>query len=462
MRKLVFAILLSTSSICVADESVTISIAILEGDVVSGVGAVQFIDNVAINDSGDWIVECNTDFPDTDQDGVLVFNGSEFLREGVIGDIDAPTNAFIDIFDSVNINNNGNSGMNLFIDPLPTGEDSGIYLNESLLIQESDFSTAPELSANTPFIGFFDAKINNRDAIMIMASVDDPAIATTVDRAIVILDTVNGQQTVVAKEGDVLPMQTEVVDDFATGPHASAFNDNGDVLFIAELDGSTVSDNAVYLNQTLLAQEGFASPQAGRTYEFIADRALDVNNDGDYVFKANLSGDTTTDDVLIKNGEVFKQEGDPAPGGSTFVGFGASSGPVRIGDNGKVVWFGEWATGSGLFVDDDLVVQAGVTQINGQILESLSDIQDSFAISTDGNRIIFEGSLLGGISGAFIVELSGVLPGDVNQDGAVDLLDVTPFIDAIGGSFVAEADVNCDGVVDLLDVAPFIALLSGG
>ena len=54
------------------------------------------------------------------------------------------------------------------------------------------------------------------------------------------------------------------------------------------------------------------------------------------------------------------------------------------------------------------------------------------------------------------------LIGDINCDGAVDLLDVSPFVDALSsGEFVAKADVNQDGAVNLLDVSPFIELLSG-
>ena len=54
------------------------------------------------------------------------------------------------------------------------------------------------------------------------------------------------------------------------------------------------------------------------------------------------------------------------------------------------------------------------------------------------------------------------LLGDINCDGAVDLLDVSPFVDALsGGEFVAKADINLDGAVNLLDVSPFIELLSG-
>lgn len=53
--------------------------------------------------------------------------------------------------------------------------------------------------------------------------------------------------------------------------------------------------------------------------------------------------------------------------------------------------------------------------------------------------------------------------GDVNLDGAVDLLDVAPFVALLtGGGFQCEADINVDGAVDLLDVTPFVDLLTGG
>ena len=54
-----------------------------------------------------------------------------------------------------------------------------------------------------------------------------------------------------------------------------------------------------------------------------------------------------------------------------------------------------------------------------------------------------------------------VLLGDVNLDGEVNLLDVTPFVELLsGGGYSPEADANEDGALDLLDVGPFIALLS--
>ena len=57
----------------------------------------------------------------------------------------------------------------------------------------------------------------------------------------------------------------------------------------------------------------------------------------------------------------------------------------------------------------------------------------------------------------------GLLPGDVNQDGSVNLLDVDPMVELVTtGQFQPQADINRDGVVNLLDVGPFVELLSSG
>ena len=55
-----------------------------------------------------------------------------------------------------------------------------------------------------------------------------------------------------------------------------------------------------------------------------------------------------------------------------------------------------------------------------------------------------------------------VLLGDVNTDGVVDFLDISPFIVVLsGGGFQEEADIDQNGVVDFLDISPFIQILSG-
>ena len=72
----------------------------------------------------------------------------------------------------------------------------------------------------------------------------------------------------------------------------------------------------------------------------------------------------------------------------------------------------------------------------------------------------------GSMGEPLVVGSTGSCPfaiGDINGDGAVDLLDVTPFVDLLtGGGFECQADINGDGAVDLLDVTPFVDVLTGG
>ena len=466
--QIVAILLLSFSTISPGQEKIEITPIIVEGDLVSGVGIVESVENLAINDNGDTFVELLTDFANTDQDGVLVKNNVAFIQEGVIGDVTGPMGAFVDFFDSVTINNDCVGGFNFFIDPFAGTADSGLYIDNELLIQESDFSTAEEFSPETQFIGFFDAKINNNNRLMTVASIDDPAINSSVDRAIMIVD--SSSQLVIAKEGDMLADQTELVDDIETGPHQSAFNDDDSVLFIAELSGDTSTDHAIYLDDNLIAQEGSFSPDKTRTYETLASRSLDMNNIGDIVFKANLSGDTANDEVIVHNNKIFKREGDVLANGFALTGFGSTDGPIKIGNNGSILWYGEFNdpnpnTGRGIFLNDTLIVQEGVSTIDGMLVTNINPFTDQFSMSNSGEWIIFEAEIedgLGGtLNGAFAIQMAFVV-GDINCDGEVNLLDVGPFVDLLSnGGFSTKADINGDGNVDLLDVGPLVALLAG-
>lgn len=56
-----------------------------------------------------------------------------------------------------------------------------------------------------------------------------------------------------------------------------------------------------------------------------------------------------------------------------------------------------------------------------------------------------------------------VLRGDVNEDGVVNALDISPFVSHLtAGTYLAEADMNSDGLVNALDISGFVAALTGG
>ena len=420
-----------------AAAQVTIQSLVLEGDSVGGVGLVTRIDNLAINDAGQWIVEADTDNPDTEADSVLLLNGALFLREGDA--LSEPAGATLDSFDTVNLNNLGNSGWNFFLDGTQGGsDDSGVYFNDQLVIQESDLSTSPDLSPGTPYIGFLEAKINDSDQVLLMASVDDPLIASSVDRALVILDLDAGGgligETVVVKEGDVLPGQVDPVPDLETGPHEFDFNNAGQALYAI-----TIADVAVYIDDGLIVQEGDPSPVAGRSWSSLTSPEMSLNNNGSYVLSGRLDGDTGTDTLIMSDGQKVVQEGDSLPAIAPFALTGFGTGPLLIGDNDSILWFGDWDdpdtdVDTGLFLDDQLIVQEGVTMIDGQLVDSLSGVQDGYALSDDGTQILFEATLADGTNGAFLatvttgggLTLSDPDPGVAAQDNDLTVTGATP------------------------------------
>ena len=57
---------------------------------------------------------------------------------------------------------------------------------------------------------------------------------------------------------------------------------------------------------------------------------------------------------------------------------------------------------------------------------------------------------------------SGVLLGDVDQNGVVDFFDIQPFIDLLTNQTLqAEGDIDENGEVNFFDIQPFIDILSG-
>ena len=102
------------------------------------------------------------------------------------------------------------------------------------------------------------------------------------------------------------------------------------------------------------------------------------------------------------------------------------------------------------------VVDGAVTN-NGLLLKTATE-----AVFGSASRVT---TIEGGNAAKLIVTVEDdmIMIGDVNMDGAVNLLDIGPFVDLIStNTFQAEADINGDGAVNLLDVGPFVDILAGG
>jgi hypothetical protein len=454
-----------------ASAGVTITPLVLAGDTVDRVGLVTAINSIAVNDAGDWLVEADTDFIDTAQDLVVLKNGAVAFREGQ--SLNAPVGATISSFDSVYLNASGNTGWNLFLDGPPSNQDSGLFFNDTLILQEGAVSTASGFSAGTPYIGFFESRMDNGNRLFVVASVDDPAIASSVDRALVRIDYNEAAGTytelVLAKEGDLPAKASGTVTDFGTGPENSAINQQGEMFYSASLTGATATNGALYINGNLVATKGDASSIPGRTYTNIGTGTrLDLNDSGDSIFNVTLSGDTTSDLAIVRNGEVFVQEGDEpaALPGRLVTGF--NSAPIRIDAAGRVTWYanlnGDTATNQAIFREGDVVAQKGVTKVAGLTFTSLAGttatggITEGLAISPSGKYVIFRGVLNGSVVGAFLAEFDDALSPDLNGDGTVNAEDLAILLGAWG---TALADLDGDGTTNASDLAILLGAWNG-
>jgi hypothetical protein len=221
---------------------VTVSPLVMAGDSYAGFTiATGFAsaEAAAINNAGVWRIETDTTNPDTDADGLVLTGtgttlpGTVLLTEGQ--PIAGPAGALLNTFDAITINNNGNSGYNFFLSGVtPPANDSGVYYNTTPVIIENDIATAAGLSAGTPYVGFFHAYINDDEQLLVIASVDDPAIATTVDRAVIRIDDPAGAgtETLLLREGSEV-FTGRFVTDVTTGPHNTGFADGGKAILVA-------------------------------------------------------------------------------------------------------------------------------------------------------------------------------------------------------------------------------------
>ena len=490
MQKLVYVfftmLAFSLASSLTAQDFPIIRVVLVEGDEIPGVGTIETIGDVAINDLGETLIVANTDAA-TANDEVLLRNGKLLLQEGIMGQLNSPPDAFVagaeplaGLFTSLSISNSGETAYFLSIEDFPGSQDFGIFLGADIVVQQGGLSNNPQFSPGTTYDFMFSLEQNNTGTLLFAGLADDPNLGTALDDCLVMTDGVT--EIVVVADGDMLPGSDMPVMRVGNLDNLSAINDNNDVMYVVQFGtgGAGEEDSAIYINDTLIACEGQPSAVPGRNWGPFNVSGVDLNNSGDYAFKGVLDGnDLSGEQLIVKNGEVVMQEGEIAPDGNPILNFGMLAGPIEIGNNGSVIYQArstEMTTF--LFLDDQLIVHEGVTTTeDGTIIAditSLLDVADSSEVmdlSSDGTWAIFEGRIISPtgetLEAAFTIQFEESmmkdLLGDANCDGVVNLLDVGPFIDLVSANeFSVKADINEDGAVNLLDVVPFVMILSGG
>ncbi len=448
---------------------------IREGDPLpGGTGElVTRIDNVDINDSGDWLIELDTDA--SANDAVVLHNGTILWQEGTSLGFTAPAGKEASSFiDTLDINDSGDI---MFITPvrdIGTTSTNGYMLiwNGVTVI---DSGVTPCGAAGLPMGSFYDgvseAWQNNNRQLLVGARVD---IGTSVENILIRMDLDAAgnivSETKLAMEGETLPGPNHVspIQGFSFSKGRQAINDTGACMWYVDDEhstgtgGSTLSDANIYMTDamnvnTLLYNEADTFPTApAEVFDHFSTAEVDLNDAGDFVFSGFDRGPSATDSWIFKSIggviEVIAHEGDPVPasvpGNWSVAGFGFG-GVVPMADNGDVLWYLDWddpdtTIDSGLLLNGQLLLQEGVSMLGGKVLEDVPNGDTEVAMSDDGKYAIIEVVLddpTTDLDAVYLVEMEPAL-GDAYCTTVPNSTGVSGVLTASGSTSVGNNDLT--------------------
>lgn len=394
------------------------------GDSVPGVGLVTRIDEFAINDAGEWVLEVVTDHPDEAQDQVVLQNGSVIFREGQTPDgLPGATADFVHI---PYLDNAGGVSWRLhLLSSLP--DDTALYLGDQLLFRENDLVGSDDLPATAAY-GPFDAKSNGNGKTLVLSGLRNggatfAVLELSTDEGGAVLST-----EVVLRQGDFLPGQLLPVNGLQNYHHSFALNELGDAMYIA--------GTAVYVNDMPVAQLDVPLPGIVGRWASFSFAEVDLNENRDWVLHARLNLEPDVNGLIVRNGVKLVQEGDalPAIAPEVLEDFGVNA-PVLISNGGQVLWIGRWAGSEvGIFIDHELLARQGVTTIDGVVVETLRDSANAFAMSPNGRYVVFEAVLADGTKGAYLIDRGTVASQELRNGSGTNELCLRGTTLPIGGA----------------------------
>lgn len=256
----------------------------------------------------------------------------------------------------------------------------------------------------------------------------------------------------------------------------------GEVGRFLAREGSEVNISGGTMDGSFFGAGSVVNISGGDVESFSSARENVVNITGgtvgdffDTSGEVNISGGSVGRNFDVRDGAVVN-----ISGGAVGPIFSSFSDSLQIFEGGEVNISGG-AVGSGFIAEDGSKVNlsGSIFFLDGELMDNLINgepftILDRnvrlLGLLDDGSVINFDLNSTGGIAfddrfhinATLTVTLNlDLLLGDVNQDGVVNFLDISPFISILStGDFLAEADINQDQEVNFLDISPFIARLS--
>lgn len=392
-------------------------------------GHVSVMGLVAIDNRGDWYILHSTDVPDPGRDLLFSTPTGTWLREGDL--LNGPTGAVLSNFDDIDIS--ATTAVVQKLEYTAAGATrNGIYFNRSLFVNEGDLVAAPGLPAGTTMASLVGCKTNASHQVLVRGNLNDGTDPTRF--SLITYDNVGGSPSnpqVRFIEGGEIP-GVGTISGIGVGAKDFDLADNGSVITSLTYLGqpSTANTGVTIYDQVTgtyheVAHEDAPSPAPDRLWSDLSNKAVALNDNGDWALIAGLKGDTNSNNVLVKNGQVIRQEGQLVEllNGTYEINDFYSGSKVLLDDAGNMVYAltvrgGSTTTNTALFYNDTLIAQRGVTtfdgiELNGVVYDDLpldAIFPGNMYLSPNGDWLIFEGGFRHPVTGnvyetAFVVAI---------------------------------------------------------
>ncbi len=455
-----------------------LSILIQDGDALpGGLGTVSNVNDITVNDNGDWLVDVSLTGGSTNR--ALVLNGDVWLAHGDPIDPDDTVSSVANQLKALN------SQGDVTFRPTLDQNGSGVFLNFTPLVLLNDIIDSDKFAPDSNYAGFFRSRVTDDGDVLALVTISDSDLGSRRTFVWLTTDERTGEVTedVFLTRFDDAPGTEAGVEINNINSNPSTFNINadGDVLFSSTLLGTpTETNGALYYNDTLVVRKGDASPIAGSEYSNIGSTAtrVDLNNTGDYIWLSQLTNQpTNTNQGIFRNNiftdgpdEVVIQRGDPAPGipGATIDLFGTGVQP-QVTDDGDVLWYarldGDADVNQALYRNDQVILRKGETTVDGNLITTVcgttassNGIAQTLDASNNGQFAIVRVRFENGNRAALLIDFTDAKEcplGDLNCDGVVDVFDLLILLNNWGTCPAAgecPGDLNENGVVDVFDL----------
>ncbi|MEM9378890.1 MAG: hypothetical protein AAGB93_02995 [Planctomycetota bacterium] len=394
------------------------------GDTIPGVGVVTRIDDVAVNSSGEWIVEVDTDNASSGMDAAILENGVLKFQEGTGLGLALVPGASLNWGDRMAINDLGQT-MYLLNVNLSSGTSEAVVLWNDIPVLQGDLTpfNAPGAPAGAVWDSIQETWFNVSDQLLVggrLSTGEDVLAKLTLDATGSIVT-----EEILAIDGTTLPGHNAPIQGFSFSRRRQAINASGEVLWFVDDEqttpggaANTCCDSWIYRDSSpLLHESDPVNPPAANVVGTLSSVEVDLNDAGDWVAQMAQNPNTFTEDILLKNGtEVIAEEGlslpsIPAPYVLTTMG---STPGVFLSNAGDVVWHGKWddpdsSRDAGIFVNQDLLLQKGVSRIHGALIVGMPASDQTMEVSRSGEFLIIELELETGQSGAYLIDAEATI-----------------------------------------------------